>query len=105
MKCTHCELDYYFQEETCKANQVQNCVAMSDDLCIECKKGYGLKTDNGVSLCVQVNKNNCITFELDGNFDCVLCHAGYYPNADGACAFATIQIPWCLYYESSSVCL
>ncbi len=102
-QCQNCNSGYFLNSNQCITANAQNCETYTSvDNCATCKEGYGLKTENGKTNCISVNKANCLEFKPSGNFECLKCNTNYYPNADGECQIVNPIIPGCVSYSSNT---
>ena len=103
--CSECTSGYVLNSGLCSQANAQNCETYTSvDACATCKANYGLKTENGKTNCVTVNKANCISFEPFDDFKCLKCNPNYFPNEDGECQIANPLILGCINYKTNDEC-
>lgn len=59
-ECVYCEKGSYLKGGTCMAVQATNCESIkSQNECLSCIAGHGLKREGDFVNCVKVEKKNC----------------------------------------------
>ncbi len=103
--------DYFLANNTCSAATASNCYTFeSISKCATCSPvkpyKYGLKTENGVTSCVDKSIASCALYTTDATtFACDYCDTGYYlDSTSGACTGVEITIENCQIYENKNQC-
>lgn len=65
---------------------IPNCLSSNTfNKCDVCRTGFAMSSTDHFASCIQTRVDNC--FMASSDSVCVLCHAGYVLNVDGACDF------------------
>lgn len=72
--------------------------------CASCKPGFGLKVMGDVKSCVLVNQPNCLMFNTEFPWGCIVCADSYFPNLMGQCEEVVDKIPDCIIYANRYQC-
>lgn len=107
-KCLACEQGYFLvNPSSCVAAIARDCYTYhSIDRCASCDPNLsnkGLKTEDGVTSCVDKNVPDCSISTSEYPFKCMLCNSGYYLTKGGNCRLSDL-IPRCLIYYTKTTC-
>lgn len=107
--CTKCQAGYFLTNSTlCEKAIADNCYTyVSIRECASCdpnNPNKGLKTNYGITNCVDKNVANCAISTAKEPFTCTQCNQGYYLNSNSICQAVPSAIRRCLVYDSENTC-
>ena len=104
--CSMCRLGYYLENNVCVVATAMDCLTYeSKTKCATCPMGRGLKTESGVTNCVQFTDQNCLDSTMVYPFECLKCKPGYYPNDSKVCEKVTNPIEHCVTHDTQTTCV
>lgn len=105
-ECQICNSGFYLSpSKQCLISDAKDClINASKFACLTCNKGFGLKTENGVTDCVRFPDVNCKTNSPNFPFECFECVTDYFPDAYKVCQPVTQKIDGCLFYSDNGFC-
>ena len=102
--CIECIANYALFSNQCGLSQALNCLTWKTSTsCGSCQVGYGIKTQNGLTNCVEIPDKQCVTYVLTFPFFCSVCKKPYYPQ-DGVCTEVVNTILYCEIYDTATTC-